>query len=400
MCKLISIISVCLLLIFSFTSCAIAENTPEAYAEQAIPFSKEPALSITSIEKGNTSKVTVYNSLDVAVDSITFKLLTYSEVGNISVVDRSIGLNDGGLTCIYEVTDKTIAPGNHMTYDLIVGHHLNYNTEFIGFYIEEYHTVDGKHYAYSPEQVYIYINDNSIIYPEDESAPDCMNDTDIARANTIKFGVVNGPITPALSRIYFYPVGQLIFSVNEGSIFDLAGIKVDDVIKSFDDIDANSGHAWDYAKLKMLEGEKVTIHYYRNGEEYTTEIAQNMDEILQKHEEDYKVKCVDYTYNGIARNPEKVRGEYAVVSGEVIQVLEDGNDIALRVNITKESWGYTDTIYVTYTRKSPNEDRILEDDIITIWGELNGLLTYESTLGKTITLPQLDAEYIRIDSLM
>lgn len=121
---------------------------------------------------------------------------------------------------------------------------------------------------------------------------------------------------------------------------------------------------------------------------------------LESYQDDYKSKCKEYTYKGIARNPEKVKGEYAVVTGEVIQVLEDGDDVELRVNITEESWGYTDTIYVSYTRKTADEDRILEDDIITIWGKLNGLLTYKSTFNTQITIPWLEAEYIRIDSLL
>ena len=160
----------------------------------------------------------------------------------------------------------------------------------------------------------------------------------------------------------------------------------------------------DYPVLKEIDyGDNVELYYVRleDGSFALAFIDSPADATvtLEAYQDEYKSKCKDYTYKGIARNPEKVKGEYAVVTGEVIQVLEDGNDVELRVNITKESWGYTDTIYVTYTRKSTNEDRILEDDIVTIWGTLEGLLSYDSTLGKQVTLPWLDAEYINIDSL-
>lgn len=119
---------------------------------------------------------------------------------------------------------------------------------------------------------------------------------------------------------------------------------------------------------------------------------------IDQYIDSYKAKCDEYTYNSIARNPSKVQGAYATVSGEVIQVIENGNKIELRVNITKESSFYKDTIYVTYTRKSDTEDRILEDDIITIWGTLEGLNSYETILGATVSLPLVDAAYIHIDS--
>ena len=78
------------------------------------------------------------------------------------------------------------------------------------------------------------------------------------------------------------------------------------------------------------------------------------------------------------------------LQGKVIQVIEDGNHIELRVNINGE---YSDTIYVMYIKKE-NEGRILEDDMIKFYGSFEGLLTYTSILGAEITIPQVDAQYI------
>ena len=55
-----------------------------------------------------------------------------------------------------------------------------------------------------------------------------------------------------------------------------------------------------------------------------------------------------------------------------------------------------DTVYVTYTPES-GEDKILEDDIITIWGTAEGDCSYTSTMGATITLPLINAECIEIN---
>ncbi|MGM9552487.1 MAG: hypothetical protein ACI3XA_09570 [Clostridia bacterium] len=111
-------------------------------------------------------------------------------------------------------------------------------------------------------------------------------------------------------------------------------------------------------------------------------------------EQQYKESCVKYDYKTIARDPDKYMFTYGKYTGKVVQVLEDGNDIQLRVNITRGSYGYySDTIYVMYTKKS-GESRILEDDIITLYGMNMGTISYESVLGSTITIPCVYAKYI------
>lgn len=125
--------------------------------------------------------------------------------------------------------------------------------------------------------------------------------------------------------------------------------------------------------------------------------AEYEKEEAKKQEEDFKNKCEEYTFEQLARNPDKVKGNSVKVKGKVIQVLESKNTISLRVNITKESYGYyKDTIYVTYINEA-GADKILEDDIITIWGGALGDYKYTSILGAEITLPWIEAEYIELE---
>lgn len=119
---------------------------------------------------------------------------------------------------------------------------------------------------------------------------------------------------------------------------------------------------------------------------------------------DFIDTCKEYTYKEIARNPEKYKGNHAKFKGQVIQVQENGNDIVLRVNVTAEEnefveGGYLweDTIYVEYTRKSNTESRILEDDIITMYGTLNGLKEYSSVMKSQVNIPYLIAEFVDIN---
>ena len=112
----------------------------------------------------------------------------------------------------------------------------------------------------------------------------------------------------------------------------------------------------------------------------------------------YKNSCQTYDYETIFRYAEDYEGENVKYTGKVVQVIETETlFVYYRVNVTQDEWGsYDDTVYVSYM---PDEDspRILEDDIITFYGTLSGLYTYESVLGASITIPEVSAKYIDIN---
>lgn len=140
-----------------------------------------------------------------------------------------------------------------------------------------------------------------------------------------------------------------------------------------------------------------------DGGAYTEKTTQEQTTEATTTEDQFKDNCDSYTYEEIARNPEKYKGKNAKFTGEVIQVIESGNNITMRVNITAEEnefaengYIYSDTIYVSYRRQSENESRVLEDDIITLYGTLDGLETYSSIFGESISLPSVKARYIEL----
>ena len=111
---------------------------------------------------------------------------------------------------------------------------------------------------------------------------------------------------------------------------------------------------------------------------------------------EYKSVCKTIKYGTLARNADTLKNEKVVYKGQVIQVLEDGNNIQMRVDVTVDEYGFwEDTVFVMFTRGEA-DTRILEEDIIQFWGEVGGLITYESVLGGDITIPQINAEYISI----
>lgn len=113
------------------------------------------------------------------------------------------------------------------------------------------------------------------------------------------------------------------------------------------------------------------------------------DEIIQA----YSSSCQWPSFDNVARDPDSWDGVRVAFTGEVIQVLQSGTRYTLRVNVTPVSYGYTDTIMVYYVADA-GDSRILEDDVITLYGIMNGTYTYESVLGASITVPFMNAAYI------
>ena len=110
--------------------------------------------------------------------------------------------------------------------------------------------------------------------------------------------------------------------------------------------------------------------------------------------------CREIDYETLSRNPDSYKGEYFTFTGEVIQVLENGNRADLRLNVTKNDFYgnimYTDTIYVN-AKLPESGDRILYQDMITIYGVCEGLYTYNAILGTTVSIPRISAAYWQIE---
>ena len=74
--------------------------------------------------------------------------------------------------------------------------------------------------------------------------------------------------------------------------------------------------------------------------------------------------------------------------------MEGDTEINLRINVTQGSYGIWDDTILTYYDPKIVSSRVLEDDIITIYGVSQGLYTYESTMGQKITIPLIKIDKI------
>jgi hypothetical protein len=69
--------------------------------------------------------------------------------------------------------------------------------------------------------------------------------------------------------------------------------------------------------------------------------------------------------------------------------VQDGADKNLTLRVNVDLW--QDTMVVTYRRSSQNEQRVLENDVIKLYGKYQGIVQYQSVLGQTISAPLVAA---------
>ena len=113
--------------------------------------------------------------------------------------------------------------------------------------------------------------------------------------------------------------------------------------------------------------------------------------------DDYKQNAVNVGYEDLLRNPGDYEGTDIMFKAQIMQVMEaeiyDLN-VQYLVKVTQGEYGFwEDIVYVDYTRKE-GESRLLEDDIITIYGVYKGLYSYETVNGASNTVPLISADYM------
>ena len=112
---------------------------------------------------------------------------------------------------------------------------------------------------------------------------------------------------------------------------------------------------------------------------------------------DFKKSCTEVAYEDLARNPDNYKGQNLKFKGVVIQCEQSyGTEYYARVNVTVDEYGfYSDTIYVTFEIPE-GADKILEEDIVNLYGVCQGSESYTSIFGEQITIPSLDALYVEL----
>ena len=108
----------------------------------------------------------------------------------------------------------------------------------------------------------------------------------------------------------------------------------------------------------------------------------------------YKSNCKSISYDTLSRTPDDYKGEYVKFSGKVVQVCSEASSMFYYSTYRVATSGSYDNIVYIKVDNYGSGSRILEDDRITFYGKFDGLYTYTTVMGASVTIPCIIVEYI------
>lgn len=142
-------------------------------------------------------------------------------------------------------------------------------------------------------------------------------------------------------------------------------------------------------------------------EDSKIEEVDNDDDETEEESEEYKAKhkfmntpknefnILNATnVKDVERNPNDFIGKPYKFEGKVIQVLEENIYNNYRIAIDDE---YSSVVLVEIVDLSNNDNRILEDDYVTVYSQFEDLTSYETVSGSEVTLPKFFSDKDMID---
>ncbi len=129
--------------------------------------------------------------------------------------------------------------------------------------------------------------------------------------------------------------------------------------------------------------------------EWQNTITKIEDKIKEKEISDYKNSCKNLNYKNVLRTPDDYKYTKAYWFGKVVQVVGSG---FYRISVDCKKYQYisgyscSNTLYVYYS----GDENLIEDDMVKMWGYMNGNKTYTTIWDSTVTIPYFVAEYLTL----
>ena len=144
---------------------------------------------------------------------------------------------------------------------------------------------------------------------------------------------------------------------------------------------------------KRIEEEKKAQEEKERKEREAEEKRKAEEERKAKEEAERKEKQgynTGITYSQLARTPDDYKGEKCKFKGKVVQVMEGSGVYNIRLAV---GGNYNNIIFIIAST-SVTEQRILEDDYITVYGTSTGIYTYKTVMGNELSIPSMSVDKI------
>ena len=163
----------------------------------------------------------------------------------------------------------------------------------------------------------------------------------------------------------------------------------------------------DYKKAVSLYDEKnyeeakvlfEKLGDYKDSEDYVIKCETEAKYAIKgtMSEQDFRSQCKEISYTELKRNPNKYVGQFIKISCKVYSSPQENNNemnANCATGAASFSQGYFgDYIHISYRYADENESRMIEDDIIVIYGICEGNYTYQSMVGQQ-TVPNITVLY-------
>lgn len=112
----------------------------------------------------------------------------------------------------------------------------------------------------------------------------------------------------------------------------------------------------------------------------------------EEAEREYKSQCKNISYQELQRNPKTYKGNQITVSGSIFQVISEAKSI---LNYSLYFLRANGNLYLLRIDNYSSDSRILENDYLTIWGEVEDLYEYTTVRGNSNIVPTIRVEYYK-----
>lgn len=118
-------------------------------------------------------------------------------------------------------------------------------------------------------------------------------------------------------------------------------------------------------------------------------------------EDEYRAECEIVKYKDLCRYPDQYAGKKITITGKVQQIMDANwlsSDKAWRVQTDNDGYGYyLDDEYYAIDKRPSDAIKVLQDDIVVIYGEFTGMTNVTRALTNTTDeIPCIDVAYVDI----
>lgn len=118
-------------------------------------------------------------------------------------------------------------------------------------------------------------------------------------------------------------------------------------------------------------------------------------QVSSMSEEEYKKSCKEISWKDLCRNPDNYKGNLVKVQVKIQQILR--NKTWRAYSDSNSDYLYMDDEYYLTDKRESGDTKILEDDIVIVYGEFDGVKDILRVItGTTSELPAINVRYAEL----